>query len=213
MGVCFHLLPNESWERARRRLCAIARAYMFARAATLRAQIASSVSASRFRFDKTGGRGPGFVCLNPVLPEAKIQITPPNGVNRDLSCFGGALVAKSCVTHDFSRLPRKESKEKQPITTRTPRAEGKCVLEMHIESCVGVQGKSERSRRSARAVSKRLRTIARKSSVDPRCSGARVTGDYYYYRYSYRSYRRGSRSPTVPKNERLVRLLVRRRRA
>jgi len=53
MGVCFHLLLNESWERAGRRLCTIARAYMFARAATLRAQIASSVSASRFRFDKT----------------------------------------------------------------------------------------------------------------------------------------------------------------
>lgn len=48
MGVCFHLLPNESWERARRWLCTIARAYMFARAAALRAQIASSVSTSRF---------------------------------------------------------------------------------------------------------------------------------------------------------------------
>lgn len=52
MGVCFHLLLNESWERAGRRLCTIERAYMFARAATLRAQIASSVSARRFRFDK-----------------------------------------------------------------------------------------------------------------------------------------------------------------
>lgn len=49
-------------------------------------------------------RRPRFVCLKPVLPAAKIQITPcpPSRVNRDLS----RTVCICCEAIKFYRMPR-----------------------------------------------------------------------------------------------------------
>lgn len=86
------------------------------------------------------GRAAGFVCPNPDLPAAKIQITPrpANEVNRDLSCTGGALVAKSSITRATSP-GNIEKAQTGDLTAAYPTSSGKhtCCRERASETTPG----------------------------------------------------------------------------